>query len=291
MRILFSFILLICSLHNSFAQIEDGSFEKWDTAYYWILPVNSQYELVPSIWKSNNEIHPDWHPFLVSTPASRSEESPVDEFSAKVASRACGIDACYSGWMYQNIPLKNLNEISFWIKCDSLYRRSGCFIEVFGFNNPENLDVIYTDSIKEENLDFFEYSINVGDFSSIEYDSIRLQFRAKGVIGFEEEHLLGYTILLVDGVESKYLSKSNEEKEGIILFPNPFSNKLNIESTISDNIEIEILDLFGRTIKKSQCSNGNCKLDLEELVAGVYFLRTKNKKGAILVRKILKRKP
>ena len=291
MKILIAIFSLLIILPDSNAQIKDGNFEKWDTAFYWILPVNSQYEIVPRIWDSNNQIHPDWHPFLVSTPASRSDQSPIDEFSAKVESKSCGIDACYSGWMFQDIPLKNLDEISFWAKCDSLSGNSGCFIEVFGFNETDNLEVIYLDSIKEENSEFFRYLIKVDDLTSVDYDSIRLQFRAKGVGGFEEPHLLGHTIFLIDGVESSYLSNLNNPDTEMTVFPNPFSKELEIKYSRSKNLNIEIVDMFGILIRKFSCDDGKCKVNLNELRDGVYFIKTSDEYNSTRVQKIIKKSP
>jgi hypothetical protein len=72
---------------------------------------------------------------------------------------------------------------------------------------------------------------------------------------------------------------------GITVFPNPTTGKLNITS--SEKIEtIEVYDVLGRevlTVKEP-----SSEIDLSILQTGVYVIRLQTKKG-ISVRKVLKR--
>jgi len=289
MGILIRIAILVFLSNIVTAQIMDGNFEKWDTAFYWVLPINSQFELVPQIWKSNNEIHPDWNPFMVSTPASRTEKSYIGPYAAKVESMALGLDSSYSGWMYQDVPLERLSELSFWVNCDSLSGLSGCFIEVFGIIDSDNLKLIYQDSIMEENLDFFNYKIGVEDLISTQYDSIRLQFRAKGAGGFVGDDEMGHTIFIVDGVESNYLSSTIDERYELQIFPNPFNGKLRVNNNEQKILNFNIIDIYGRSIRSGNCDTRLFEIDLSDQSNGIYLAILELEDGSNVVKKIIKK--
>ncbi len=61
--------------------------------------------------------------------------------------------------------------------------------------------------------------------------------------------------------------------QGIKVWPNPFSDHLNIELTINDPAEYLIMDNLGRIAVKRRLMPGKQEIDLKELSRGVYFLR------------------
>lgn len=269
------------------AQIIDGNFEKWDTAFHWVLPVNSQYELIPRYWKSNNEIHPDWHPFLVSTPASQSEESPFDEFSLKLESSATiSIDESGTGILYQDIPSKKLDQISFWMKCDSILNDAGCYIELYGINNTLNL--IYKDSIIEQQTNFENYIIRPNPSMVNDYDSIRIQFIAKGYNGLGENYV-SHTQMLIDKVEVEYLSNIEQlETNKLNIFPNPTDDKISIESKGQEIKMIQLINSDGKIIKKVFYPNNINTLEIKNFAKGVYILKTTFMNNHYQLNKIIK---
>lgn len=74
----------------------------------------------------------------------------------------------------------------------------------------------------------------------------------------------------------------------INIFPNPFSDKINIRSNeiISS---IELTDLNGRMIKKESNSSKNIQLKTSELSQGIYVLKIKTIDGKLFTRKIIKK--
>lgn len=71
-------------------------------------------------------------------------------------------------------------------------------------------------------------------------------------------------------------SISNIKNNAISIFPNPANDKINI--TINDKkliSEIEIIDIFGRTINKIKNLKNQSVIDISNLTKGVYFIKTK----------------
>jgi|GEM_PF-2914791 len=288
MKLIFTIQLLIFCNVLLIGQIQDGNFDQWDTAYHYMYSENGIFEIVPSVWESNNETSSDVA-FLFSMPATRSEESPIDAFSLKLESSALGIDASYSGILYQDISLENLSEISYIAKCDSLSRNSGCFVEIFGFDHNEDLELIYQDSIVEEDEFFSDFLIEVGEFSATNFDSIRLQFRAKGVGGFEDDHLLGHTIFLIDGVESNYLTNTNElNKNHLILSPNPASHFFKVVTAHKTISQVRVYDTIGSMNRVLNCNSRNCVFDMNGLSEGVYNVLIEFANGTAVFKRVIK---
>ncbi len=285
-------IILITLLFTSnlLSQIEDGNFEKWDTAYHWMYSINGISAVVPAVWESNNNPN-DQNTTLFSVPATRYEGSPVDSFSLKLESNSLGIDASYSGLLYQDIPLRNLHEITYQAMCDSLAGNSGCYVEIFGFNSEINLldpNIIYQDSITQQEDSFNAYKININDLSSTNYDSIRLQFRAKGADGFVEEASKGHTIFIIDNVNSKYTTNTKEINNITQISPNPFNEILTVNSTALKINNLTLFDLSGTQIISKSCSNTRCIADFSHLPDNMYLLEIKYSDGSKFIRRIIK---
>lgn len=78
--------------------------------------------------------------------------------------------------------------------------------------------------------------------------------------------------------------------DNIILYPNPVSDKLYISNrspipSIQENMDIDIIDINGKLIKK--IINANEYIELKDLAKGHYVLKIKSHEG-ISVRKIIK---
>lgn len=69
----------------------------------------------------------------------------------------------------------------------------------------------------------------------------------------------------------------NEEKLGteINIYPNPTNNNIcvHINEPNSTNYQIELIDIYGKTIKSSLASSGNNSINLTELPTGIYFIK------------------
>ncbi len=72
-----------------------------------------------------------------------------------------------------------------------------------------------------------------------------------------------------------------EDNTKIKVYPNPFSNTVNIEfkDINASNIIIEVYDMLGKKIKQHSIANqkeGNIRVDLQNIQSGVYFVRFSN---------------
>ncbi len=66
---------------------------------------------------------------------------------------------------------------------------------------------------------------------------------------------------------------------GLVLYPDPANNELNIEGT--DASKVIITDVTGKVITEQVCINGNAVIDLHGLQHGVYFARFINSFGVV----------
>lgn len=71
------------------------------------------------------------------------------------------------------------------------------------------------------------------------------------------------------------------------IYPNPFTDKIQIENIGLQQYEITILNRLGQTIKQIQVNNKNQTIDLTGLKAGIYLLRI-NDRELIKTMKIIK---
>lgn len=77
-------------------------------------------------------------------------------------------------------------------------------------------------------------------------------------------------------------------KTGLILFPNPFQNTLNIKSE-NDIFKSEIFDLTGSCIMiYSDVKNNELQINLAELNSGIYIIKVSYKDGTVVSQKIVK---
>lgn len=64
------------------------------------------------------------------------------------------------------------------------------------------------------------------------------------------------------------------------IYPNPFSDRIQIENIDLQQYELTVLNSLGQTIKRMQVNGDNQIIDLTELQVGIYFLRIENKLNA-----------
>ena len=91
-----------------------------------------------------------------------------------------------------------------------------------------------------------------------------------------------------------HINRNTSKATNFILFPNPTNSEINVqfESLFSQKIDIEILDIVGRSLKTTrfEAAEGinNIKIDFKDLPKGLYFLKTQFE-GKTAVEKIIKR--
>ncbi|MDO9512101.1 MAG: T9SS type A sorting domain-containing protein [Bacteroidales bacterium] len=72
------------------------------------------------------------------------------------------------------------------------------------------------------------------------------------------------------------------------IYPNPFTDRIQIENTGLQPYELTILNSLGQTIKQMQLNNDHQALELTELKAGIYFIRINNRVKVMTI-KIIKK--
>lgn len=107
-------------------------------------------------------------------------------------------------------------------------------------------------------------------------------------VAFRHYNVTDQFELNIDDVAvSATLSSEDFALNGFKIYPNPAFNELNIAS---ENVEIsyvKILDINGRIIKETAINNNECKINVSDLFAGVYFVNIESQKGT-LVQKLVK---
>ncbi len=95
----------------------------------------------------------------------------------------------------------------------------------------------------------------------------------------------GYRLMVISSSYSS-ISLSENDAQAIAVYPNPFSNDLNIESP-SRLIKVEILSLSGKMLSSTAASGFSTKMNLSQLAKGTYIVRVQNEEG-VIIQKIVK---
>ncbi len=80
----------------------------------------------------------------------------------------------------------------------------------------------------------------------------------------------------------------NEALKQVSVYPNPFSNFIQVDYPLSDNYTLTLSNLIGQVVYSKAVINGNTRIDCSELQPGIYMLTLKGNNGTI-IRKMLKR--
>ncbi len=78
-----------------------------------------------------------------------------------------------------------------------------------------------------------------------------------------------------------------EENENCFIYPNPFSNSLNIESKINTPIDIELVNSIGQLIYKEN-NIIQTTIQTQSIAPGLYFVKIKNSEGFDKIFKVIK---
>jgi hypothetical protein len=76
-------------------------------------------------------------------------------------------------------------------------------------------------------------------------------------------------------------------KEELVLFPNPFSDKINITARRNDLVEVNFFDVTARKIFNQSFKNST-SINTEQLAKGIYLYEVRNKNGVIKKGKVVK---
>jgi PKD repeat protein len=145
-------------------------------------------------------------------------------------------------------------------------------------------------TIEVENTGAFEFCLTVSDeFCSATYcDSIVVG--ENGIIGGKVSSA-GFTINVMSPQAATDFPLAVENKEEILfsVYPNPFSNLLNIRTINSEAVSYEITSIDGRRFSQGNISGENQTINTSELNSGLYMLSISDKSGNRQIQKIIKK--
>ncbi len=241
-----------------FGQIRNGEFDNWET----IDSSGQPYQDLVG-WDTNNEGNGFGFAVTASFEIIENNDAGVE-----ITASYSGLDGLYSGIISQTIDFKGLVEINYLSKCDSIYERGACVVNIYDASD----DIIYTDSIMQVETNYTTKSIDVSQLSLDNSDVITVEFRAFGQQGMWED-FQAYSEFNLLSVNANYISNSLDENLTIIkTYPNPFDKEIVIEVEDNKLIHYKLFDSQG-TLVKTGFDNTISTIDL---VNGHYVLEVIN---------------
>ena len=87
---------------------------------------------------------------------------------------------------------------------------------------------------------------------------------------------------------SNEVGKNEMNKSNVLVFPNPCTNRLNIENNGGEIRSYEVISIDGKIWKK-EAMNSTGLISTDQLPPGAYFLKLTNTNDEVLLHKFLKR--
>jgi len=130
----------------------------------------------------------------------------------------------------------------------------------------------------------YQYVI-LGNF----YDSISTNFIAGWYTPDAAYYLIDDVCVSTDSLTCNQTVGINAVKneEDLILFPNPFSDKINISLKRNEVVEFTLFDMASRKIFNQSFTN-SISINTEQLSKGIYLYEVRNKNGVIKKGKVVK---
>jgi hypothetical protein len=148
-----------------------------------------------------------------------------------------------------------------------------------------------------DNASYFtvEYGMNGGDVHTENTSNHQLVihnlqsgnyfWRVKSVCSFGESNF-------VNGSTIATSINNHDLNANMNVYPNPTSDKVNVllsgYNSQSDNMDIQLFDIYGKLLQTVPVTNENMQIDLSSYAQGVYFIKATVDGKAIAVRKIVK---
>ena len=100
-----------------------------------------------------------------------------------------------------------------------------------------------------------------------------------------------FILITANGNKALYanqlLNTNKQQLENVVLYPNPVKNELYLK-TIAIIERLEIYSITGELVKQESTLINASKINVENLVSGVYFLKLMTDEGVISTHKIIK---
>ncbi|MEA3494668.1 MAG: M4 family metallopeptidase [Bacteroidota bacterium] len=175
--------------------------------------------------------------------------------------------------------------------------------KITAYINSSPPDADFNFSINDSRVSFTNISSDavnyIWDFNDGNYDSINTSpVHIYTTTGDYDVKLLAENGCGFDSTTKTINITSSIEDANIIdnlnIYPNPANNKLNIsfETINSEDVSIQFINILGKTFItkkiKGKINNHKTEIDISNLPKGIYFIKIKNKEGAI-IKKIIKK--
>lgn len=156
-------------------------------------------------------------------------------------------------------------------------------IATYRKNTAGNLELLSLDSLQFEESDVYnEFYLSVADTNLIP-DSVSIWFETKGYGSGTTSCILAHFLYLDDlqfHFEPLSTKNNNSFREKLKIYPNPASEKINIDYGSSVRIQnIQLTDVSGRVIKTFR--KNEKVLNVSGLPGGVYFLHIRAEDGNV----------
>jgi hypothetical protein len=126
--------------------------------------------------------------------------------------------------------------------------------------------------------------ISVGAYSSFYVNDIDNDGKLNMFIG---QDLGGLHHLEVDPNSHASVEEISDPIEAVV-YPNPTNGTINVSVSSVEQMNVTIVDVFGKMIQSEQTFNGNTALDISGQRSGVYLVLIKDSEGRKVVKRIVK---
>lgn len=245
----------------------------------WILIETGGQPYVDLVnWQTNNTNNTVTS--LATTPSFKITIN--EDNGVSVTTNYRGIDGISSGKISQIVTADELNKITYFSKCDSIYELGACVVNIYNNSN----EIIFTDSIKQSEINYTSKSIDIDELPINDSDSIKIEFVGFGSLGAFEQ-FQAYSEFNILSVKADYISNTMEikENERFKVYPNPFDNMVEMEAENSNYTEYNLYDSTGELITKGLGRT----INTSNLTCGLYLLEIVTADG-IQIEKIIKHK-
>ncbi len=81
--------------------------------------------------------------------------------------------------------------------------------------------------------------------------------------------------------------KQNDALENISIYPNPSNGNFSINNPSENNVTVDVLNILGSSVLKTQSSEKNININLEKALKGIYLVQVVNWQGQKTVKKLV----
>lgn len=166
-------------------------------------------------------------------------------------------------------------------------------------NNPtpiNNFAHVYTDSIVTDTLNWTKISGSLIADSAYSYVAIGNFFDDSNtsISNLDTSIFNEYAYYYIDDIkvstDSVFVNGTNEQNNNgnqFAIYPNPFSDKINITTKRNELVELNLFDVTARKIFNQSFINST-SINTEQLAKGIYIYEVRNKNGMIKTGKVVK---